>query len=52
MKIYIRIYFLTLTFIIPWTYHAKDVVETLSSELLKLHAQQVRKLPGEPSFME
>lgn len=32
MKIYIRIYSLTLKFIIPWTYHGEEVVETPFSE--------------------
>lgn len=41
MKIYIRIYFLTVKCIIPWAYHAKEVVEISSSELLILHEQQI-----------
>lgn len=52
MKIYIRIYFLTLKFIIPWTYHAREVVETPSSQLLRLHEQQIRKHSRDPSFMD
>lgn len=52
MKIYIKIYFLTLKFIIPWTHHAREAVETLSSELLWFHEQQVRKHSKDPSFMD
>lgn len=36
MKIYTRIYSTTVKFIIPLAYHAREVVETPSSELLRL----------------
>lgn len=41
-----------LKFIIPWTYHAREVVETPSSQLLRLHEQQIRKHSRDLSFMD